>query len=132
MSNLSPLVNRVKDVKPKAPSINSKGRKVRSDKKHDIRIPVNENEKWWVRLLAGESVLSMTQFTTLLVEKGLTRNIEFPECSYVDSENIVHAKVDQMTYKELVRLQADWDCSIRKAAHRVFKYMLILEMNHEG
>ncbi|MRG86725.1 hypothetical protein [Salinibacillus xinjiangensis] len=100
---------------------------IRSDKKHDIRIPVNEEEKRWVRLMAVEYGMSMTQFTTSLVKKSLSNHHQFVNYPYYDSNNIIHVKLDNETYKELVKVMSLLNCSIRKATYIVFKHMLTLQ-----
>lgn len=133
----SPLVSQVqkdtvvKEQIDKRPLTNKQHqrRKTRCDKKYDIRIPVSEEEKYWIRLLSKNSGLSMTQWTSQLINNSLLNNSHFQVIPYRDSDNIVHAKVDQETYKDLIHLSAKWNCSIRRAAHRVFKHMLILEVN---
>ena len=98
-----------------------KKRKIRSDKLHDIKIPITESVDLALR---RESYRdwggSKTALGTELLLFGLKEIVVYPEVSYKDKPFSVHCKVDQETYEEIGMWAAKWRVSARRAAHRIF------------
>ena len=96
-------------------------RKIRSDKLHDIKIPITESIDLTLR---RESYKywngSKTALGTEIVIFGLENLFVFPDVTYQDGASTVHCKVDHETYQKIGLYAAKWKCSIRKAAHRIF------------
>lgn len=98
-----------------------KKRKTRSDKLHDIKIPINETTDL---ILRRESRRywngSKTALGTEILTFGLEHIFVYPDVTYKDQANTVHCKVDNKTYLRIGDYAAEWKCSVRKAAHRIF------------
>ena len=96
-------------------------RKVRSDKLHDIKIPVTEHSDM---ILRRESQKywngSKTALGTDILLFGLENIFVYPDVSYQEQPYTVHCKVDHESYQKLGEYAAAWKCSVRKAAHRIF------------
>ncbi|MDC3424238.1 hypothetical protein NC797_06915 [Aquibacillus sp. 3ASR75-11] len=101
-------------------------RKERSDKKKDIKVPVSLGEKKQLKLLGYSQKLSSTQFASVLVEDSISRPyIEFLMAEeYPEEKYYVHVKLSKEKHREVVRLSAEWDCSIRQATHRILVNVL--------
>lgn len=96
-------------------------RKVRSDKLHDIKIPVSENMDTLIRRESHRFWNgSKSALGTEILMFGLDQVFVYPDVTYKDGPFTVHCKVDHEVYQRLGDLAADWKCSVRKAAHRVF------------
>lgn len=96
-------------------------RKIRSDKLHDIKIPVTEKMDYIIRRNAKLSWNgSKTSLGTELVIFALDNLFIYPDVTYQDSPYIVHVKVNHETYQRIGEYASEWKCSIRKAAHRIF------------
>ncbi|MBT2719167.1 hypothetical protein [Bacillus sp. ISL-57] len=96
-------------------------RKVRSDKLHDIKIPVDERVDM---ILRRESRRywngSKTALGTEILLFGLEEVLVYPDVTYTDQNYTVHCKVNHETYQKIGDYAAVWKCSVRKAAHRIF------------
>lgn len=114
------------DDKPKKIATSSSNRKIRSDKKHDIRIPIVTADLYKIiRSQSRERGVTMTVFTTQLIEKAINQSSQFDEIPYTDNELIVHAKVDRRIYLLLGNYADEWGHgSVRRASHRIFYNML--------
>ncbi|MGE7609836.1 hypothetical protein ACQKML_25020 [Peribacillus frigoritolerans] len=119
-------MGKVKHLNPVLSSSNKKTiepqkRKVRSDKLHDIKIPVDEPMDM---ILRRESRRywngSKTAFGTEILLFGLEQVLVYPDVTYTDQPYTVHCKVDHETYQRIGDYAAGWKCSVRKAAHRIF------------
>lgn len=96
-------------------------RKIRSDKLHDIKIPVTEQIDYVIRRNAKLSWNgSKTSLGTDLVLFALDNLFVYPDVTYKDGPHIVHIKVNHDTYQIIGEYASEWKCSIRKAAHRIF------------
>ncbi|MCT8138668.1 hypothetical protein H1D32_13490 [Anaerobacillus sp. CMMVII] len=106
----------------------SKPRKKRSDKKHDIKIPVSKLDKQKVLLYSRLSGLSEKKYCTGLIKKAFELNYELPEIDYQTSNLMVHINPDKELYSLIVNKSVDW-CyeSIRMAAYRIFMEALRIE-----
>ena len=96
-------------------------RKVRSDKLHDIKIPVTdtvdmilrrESHRYWNR--------SKTSLGTEILIFGLEQVLLYPDVTYKDLLYTVHCKVNHETYQKIGDYATAWKCSIQKVAHRIF------------
>lgn len=96
-------------------------RKVRSDKLHDIKIPVTESMD---SVLRRESRRfwngSKTALGTEILTYGLNLIFVYPDVTYKDLPDTVHCKVDHETYQKIGEYADKWKYSVRKAAHRIF------------
>ncbi len=100
---------------------------MRADKKIDIRIPINRDDKKFVFWESKMRRQSMTEYCTDLVKAHLETQNHFPIQEYKLSLNWVHVKVQQQTYEQLVYYANEWGCSIREATHRIFTDALFKE-----
>ena len=106
---------------PKKSYQESKKRKIRSDKLHDIKIPITEHIDLTLRLESNRYWNgSKTALGTEILMFGLEQIIVYPDVTYKDQPYTVHCKVDHDTYQKLGNYAAKWKCSVRKAAHRIF------------
>lgn len=96
-------------------------RKTRSDKLHDIKIPISESIDTVLRRESRRHWNgSKTAIGTETLIFGLEQIFIYPEVPYSDQPLIVHCKVNHETYQKIGDLAAEWRCSIRKAAYRIF------------
>lgn len=96
-------------------------RKVRSDKLHDIKIPVPEIVDTTIRKESRRAWNgSKTALGTDILTFGLEQIFVYPEVNYQDGPFTVHCKVDHETFQRIGDHAAEWKCSVRKAAHRIF------------
>lgn len=96
-------------------------RKIRSDKLHDIKIPVTDlMETILLRESRKQWKGSKTTIGTELLIFGLENLFNYPDVTYNDLPSTVHCKVNHETYQRIGEHAAEWKCSIRKAAHRIF------------
>lgn len=108
----------------------SEGRKQRSDKKNDVKIPLTQEQRIMIRELAEKANMSPTSFCGYLLKKGLVRRITFPEpkLPYPSGSSLSFpAKLEMDFYLQLKSWAIKWDCSIKKAAYRILVLMLALE-----
>ncbi|WP_057915844.1 hypothetical protein [Peribacillus muralis] len=119
-------MGKVKHLNPVLSSSNKKmietqKRKVRSDKLHDIKVPVDESVDMVLRKESRRYWNgSKTAFGTEILLFGLTQVLVYPDVNYTDQPYTVHCKVDHDTYQKIGDYADVWKCSIRKAAHRIF------------
>lgn len=112
--HINPMLNEKKERKKKTP------RKVRSDKKADIRIPISESDYNFVLYHSRSKRMSMTAFCTDIVRSQLQRSTDIHEHPYVITDRMVHIKPEKDLYDAIVRLSVQWgSSSIREAAHRI-------------
>lgn len=122
--NLNPMFS--KPVIKRTSSYEKGSRKKRNDSKRDIKVRVSSVEKTELKIRALSISPSITSYTSTLVEEGLSRGyINFlPELDYPNERLYVHVKLSKEHYDKLVVLAAEWDCSIRRAAHRILISLL--------
>lgn len=75
--NINPMFNSPLIKKEKSAPEISKPRKRRSDKKHDIKIPVSKSDKQLVLLYARRKSLSVTKYCTTIVNETLLYNYDY-------------------------------------------------------
>ncbi|WEG19187.1 hypothetical protein PQ478_21780 (plasmid) [Alkalihalophilus pseudofirmus] len=117
--------------------IKERKRKVRCDKKTDIKTPVTIEQKQKLMILArqesiktGERV-SVTQMASRLVQKGLFEYESFPDCDYDPALKSVHVKLTPFYTDQLFNYELEWDVSKRVAAARILCFMLEKRDVHE-
>lgn len=130
--NLNPMFNNKKrqvnhdwdslNVRKKEP----KPRKTRIDKKHDIKIPLDSHQMKIIRIRAFEHNLTITQYSALLLKKGLKLDQSlFPEVDYNKSNLSVHPKLESYYYELLFHYSLSFELkSMRKTAHRILVEMI--------
>ena len=96
------MFNRKKFKPPSLPGASNvrktkEERKTRSDKKFDIKIPLDENQLKVFRLLAYNRGMTPTAFAAYLVVKGMDYNLDFDEVEY---EN--HPEIGRASWRERV------------------------------
>ena len=90
-------------------------------KKHDIKIPVNDEVEAIIRREAINCFSgSKTVIATQLVLFGMDHLMHFPEVPYEDGPFCLHVKLEHEQYVRLGVYATSWNVSMRKAAHRVF------------
>lgn len=101
-------------------------RKTRIDKKHDIHIPLELQLYKMLRRQAHKQQLSMTQYSSWLVQKGLRMDISlFPELDYRQHKTMARAKLEQYYYDELFNFSLEWGyTTMRRTAHRILVEMI--------
>ncbi|ADC52275.1 hypothetical protein BpOF4_21399 (plasmid) [Alkalihalophilus pseudofirmus OF4] len=105
-------------------------RKIRSDKKIDIKVPITIEQKQKLKILARlESVktnerVSITQMASMLVQEGLVQYESFPENTYDASLNTIHVKLTSFYAEQLFNFELEWDVSKREAAAKILSYIL--------
>ncbi|HZH59660.1 MAG TPA: hypothetical protein VEY70_08805 [Metabacillus sp.] len=113
----------------KKPITKAEGRKVRCDKKYPVKIMLTPEQRKTIRILAHRRGICPTHYCTELLQRGLLRDYDYPECSYPSSSKLCYpAKLEQEYRDLLFRYTFKWDCSLKKAAHRVFMGVLSLEL----
>ncbi|UOE78405.1 hypothetical protein [Parageobacillus thermoglucosidasius] len=125
-----PSKNKPKTIKPrKRPITRAEGRKVRRDKKYPVKIMLTSQQRKAIRILAHKAGVCPTVYCTELLKKGLLREYNYPERDYPSNSQLCFpAKLEEDYRKLLFRYSIKWDCSLKRAAHRIFMTMLDLEM----
>lgn len=114
----------------KKPITKEQGRKVRKDKKWDVKIPLTLEERRLLKRLGSKYKMTPTELCSDLVKRGLKSGIEFEEVNYLATGKVYPAKLEK-EYKDLLfELTVEWDCSYRKAAHRILIGILELERGY--
>jgi hypothetical protein len=109
-------------------------RKVRSDKKRDIKFYVGEEHYQFLVQRALWQRTSVTAFATeqlmkLLERKHFDHPNRFPIYPYVVTNFMVHVKVDHQTYDLIFSYASQWNEKvIRKVIHRLFHYGLEMRL----
>jgi hypothetical protein len=103
-------------------------RKIRSDKKYSVKIPLTTEQRQMVRKISARKGMYPTNLCSELVKKGLERGIPFSEIPYPSSsEKSFPAKIEKDYMDKLVEWTIKWDCSRKQAAHRILLGMLLSE-----
>ncbi|QWI52530.1 hypothetical protein [Bacillus mycoides] len=123
MSNVNPMFETPK----KSTTItNPQPRKTRSDKKKDVKIPVNEIQRQLIRTSAFQEGITTTQYMSKLITEHLRIDYisEIHAYEYRDTKKYIHAKLEQETHSNLVQLAIEWGVSQRAAATRILCFAL--------
>lgn len=100
------------------------GRKERCDRKKDVKIPFNEDERKLIKHLARQNNLDPTPYCTLLIKKALKGNYVFPECLYNPKGKPYPAKLESYYFDLLFDYKIEWDCSLKESAYRIISFMI--------
>ncbi|PFD94641.1 hypothetical protein CN275_00160 [Bacillus anthracis] len=105
---------------------NQQPRKTRSDKKKDVKIPVNEIQRQLIRSSAFQEGITTTQYMSKLITEHLRIDYisEIHAYKYKDTKKYIHAKLEQETHSKLVQLAIEWGVSQRAAATRILCFAL--------
>ncbi|HDR7486409.1 hypothetical protein AB3H50_28935 [Bacillus pacificus] len=105
---------------------NQQPRKTRSDKKKDIKIPVNEIQRQLIRSSAFKEGITTTQYMSKLITEHLRIDYisRIYAYEYKDTQKYIHAKLEQETHSKLVQLAIEWGVSQRAAATRILCFAL--------
>ncbi|HFJ9381171.1 TPA: hypothetical protein ACGW65_005698 [Bacillus paranthracis] len=123
MSNVNPMFQ---PQKHSTTITNLQPRKTRSDKKKDIKIPVNEIQRQLIRSSAFKGGITTTQYMSKLLTEYLTIDYisEIHAYEYKDTKKYIHAKLEQGAHSKLVQLAIEWGVSQRAAATRILCFAL--------
>ncbi|MCS0824765.1 hypothetical protein NX029_12355 [Cytobacillus firmus] len=111
----------------KKPVTRAEGRKERCDKKKDVKIPFNDEERVLIKRLAKMRGLEPTPYCTLLIKKALKEEHHFPPCYYNPKGKPYPAKLEVHYHDHLFDYKVKWDCSLKEAAYRIISFMLTIE-----
>lgn len=123
MSNVNPMF----EPSRKTTTItNQQPRKTRSDKKKDIKIPVNEIQRQLIRTSAFQQGITTTQYMSKLITEHLKIDYisQVHAYEYKDTKKYLHAKLEQGAHSKLVQLAIEWGVSQRAAATRILCFAL--------
>lgn len=123
MSNVNPMFN---PSKKSTTITNLQPRKTRSDKKKDVKIPVNEIQRQLIRTSAFQDGITTTQYMSKLITEHIRIDYisEIHAYEYKDTKKYIHAKLEQETHSKLVQLAIEWGVSQRAAATRILCFAL--------
>ncbi|MEK4711122.1 hypothetical protein [Bacillus sp. FSL R10-2780] len=123
MSNVNPMFE---PRKQSTTITNLKPRKTRSDKKKDVKIPVNEIQRQLIRTSSFQQGITTTQYMSKLITEHLRIDYisEIHAYEYKDTKKYIHAKLEQETHSKLVQLAIEWGISQRAAATRILCFAL--------
>ncbi|OQR53533.1 hypothetical protein [Bacillus sp. CDB3] len=123
MSNVNPMFE---PRKQSTTITNLQPRKTRSDKKKDVKIPVNEIQRQLIRTSAFQQGITTTQYMSKLITEHLRIDYinEIHAYEYKDTKRYIHAKLEQETHSKLVQLAIEWGVSQRAAATRILWFAL--------
>ncbi|MDM5196519.1 hypothetical protein QUF79_00190 [Fictibacillus enclensis] len=105
----------------------AEGRKVRCDKKKDVKIPFTAYERQLIKKLAKLKGQDPTPYCTELIKKGLTNNYSFVDFPYDPKGKPYPVKLESYFHDLLFDYKVQWDCSLKEAAYRIVSYMLTME-----
>lgn len=137
--NDSIISTNVRNSKPSSQTSKTK-RQSRSDKKHDIKINLTLRQRQQLKRItkikkdlspSNPELITPTSVCTELMKKALLLKGEFPEVPYPKSDSKKgRAKLEDKFYSTLFDFSIKWDCSVAKAAHRIFSNILEMEGKH--
>jgi flavin-dependent dehydrogenase len=118
-----------KDIKRDVRKQGVSKRKKRSDAKYDIRVYFTLEEKQRLKLLAIQGNMALTPFCSQLLKRELIRNNNYDVVEHQTSGKPVEIKLEKEFNDLLMDYCIEWDCSKRKAAHRILKSVLYRGVN---
>lgn len=121
------VINPMFEPRKQSTTITSQqSRKTRSDKKQDVKIPVNEIQRQLIRSSAFQEGITTTQYMSKLITEHLRIDYisEIHAYEYKDTKKYIHAKLEQETHSKLVKLAIEWGVSQRAAATRILCFAL--------
>lgn len=111
-------------------------RKVRSDKKMDIKFPVTPVQRQELRRLAKELRIIDKQpnkkyetiSNTVLLKKAIDQEAIFPEryppLLYTDTRQYMHVEPLRQQYEQIEELAFKWNLSLRKTVYRLIMNLI--------
>lgn len=136
MDSLNPMFQKKKPTRSvpiktsnvrKKPITKSEGRKVRKDKKHDIKIPLTLEQRKTIKALSRQAGEYPTNFLSQKMKNELPRAEFLPEpfIPYPSNSKLSYpVKLEEAYFKQLQDLSIEWDCSLRRAAYRIISSLL--------
>ncbi|MFD0769259.1 hypothetical protein ACFQZ1_10270 [Bacillus sp. CGMCC 1.60114] len=123
MTNVNPMFE---PRKQSTTITNLQPRKIRCDKKKDVKIPVTEAQRQSIRLAAYSKGITTTQYMSQFITEHLKIDYinEIHAYEYKDTKKYIHAKLEQETHSKLVHLAVEWGVSQRAAATRILCFAL--------
>ena len=110
-------------VEPPSPK-EEKPRKIRSDKKHNIKYPLSAEDKRQLGHLALEHEMKLTAFSNMIIENELKATHEYQEFEYDEKGVLVNACLTKSDFLEIQKLAIDGNVSYREVAFRLVKNYL--------
>ncbi|WP_434787960.1 hypothetical protein V5R22_32860, partial (plasmid) [Bacillus thuringiensis] len=110
MSVINPMFEPREPRKQSTTIANQQPRKTRSDKKKDIKIPVNEIQRQLIRTSAFQQGITTTQYMSKLLTEHLKIDYisQVHAYEYKDTKKYIHAKLEQGAHSKLVQLAIEW------------------------
>lgn len=120
----------------KAERASQRVRKVRSDKKMDIKFPVTPLQRQELRRLAKELRIVEKQpnkkyetiSNTVLLKKAIDQEAIFPErfppLVYTDTRQYMHVEPLRQQYEQIEELAFKWNLSLRKTVYRLIMNLI--------
>lgn len=131
MDSLNPMFQKKKATKPlpvrttnvrKKPFRKYEERKVRCDKKHDIKIPLTLDQRKTIKALARQAGEYPTNYLSQVIKDELpcAEMVPEPSIPYPSASKLSYSvKLEQDYFKRIQDLSIEWDCSMRRAAYRI-------------
>lgn len=105
----------------------TKTRKVRSDKKKRVKITLSEQEHEKLKWMAFQERMPITNYSTFLIQKGLSKSFIKdlpPEEDYEGTLHYVSVKLSQEEHLQLWEMSVKHNCSIRKIGYTIVKFFI--------
>lgn len=102
-----------------------KPRKVRSDKRCDIKYPLSKSDKRALMHKALEYNMKISSFSSMIVEIELDKSGDCHIYDYDRQGEFVHACLSQDDFKRIQMLSIEWGVSYREVAFRLVKNYLV-------
>ncbi|MCM3715427.1 hypothetical protein M3202_15250 [Alkalihalobacillus oceani] len=138
MDKLNPIFNGTKVYRPKFipenPNVrnSTKQRRIRSDKKTDIKVPLSHDLRKILNRQAREKNMYATHYASSLVEEGLRCFVTFPHETYISSEKCVHVKLADYYMDKIFIMKNEMDVSYKETAYRILVFMLLQKEIEHG
>lgn len=118
---LNPILNKENIKKRRS------NRKVRSDKKHDIKVYVSEENYNYLTDKASRLGVSVTELVSNAVYVMFRRGYDYRAFKYVITDYMVHMKLTSQDYQTLCNYAAEWKTkNTRKAATNVLNNIFFI------
>lgn len=114
-----PKQSKVKEEKEK------KKRKIRSDKRCDIKYPLSKTDKRALMYKALEHNMKISSYSSMIVEVELDRSNDCHHYEYSKVGEFVHACLSQDDFKRIQTLSIEWGVPYREVAFRLVKNYLM-------
>lgn len=118
---LNPILNK-ENVKKRRSN-----RKVRSDKKHDIKVYVSEENYTYLTDKASSLGISVTELVSNAVYVMLRRGYDYKTFKYEITEYMVHMRLTNQDYQTLCNYAVEWKTkNVRKAATNILNNIFFI------